>query len=68
MGPAPITALGVFLGIKAAVESRWQTKGLAGLKVAVQGLGNVGKNLCRHLHEHNIKLYVSDVDPAKQQR
>ncbi|MBE9051210.1 tryptophan dehydrogenase ScyB [Nostocales cyanobacterium LEGE 11386] len=64
-GPAPITALGVFLGIKAAVESRWQTKGLAGLKVAVQGLGNVGKNLCRHLHEHNIKLYVSDVDPAK---
>jgi len=64
-GPAPITSLGVFLGIKAAVEFRWQSKRLDGMKVAVQGLGNVGKNLCRYLHEHDIKLFVSDVDPAK---
>lgn len=64
-GPAPITALGVFLGIKAAVEFRWQTKRLEGLKVAVQGLGNVGKNLCRHLHEQGMKLYVSDINPIK---
>ncbi|CEJ44073.1 tryptophan dehydrogenase ScyB [Umezakia ovalisporum] len=64
-GPAPITALGVFLGIKAAVKSHWQSQELQGLKVAVQGLGNVGKNLCRHLHEHGIKLYVTDVDPGK---
>ncbi|MFN6502134.1 MAG: tryptophan dehydrogenase ScyB [Nostoc sp. DedQUE01] len=64
-GPAPITSLGVFLGIKAAVEFRWQTKRLDGLKVAVQGLGNVGKNLCRHLHEHEVQLFVSDIDPAK---
>ncbi|MBW4560939.1 MAG: tryptophan dehydrogenase ScyB [Mojavia pulchra JT2-VF2] len=64
-GPAPITSLGVFLGIKAAVEFRLQSKQLEGLKVAVQGLGNVGKNLCRHLHEHGIKLFVTDVDPVK---
>lgn len=64
-GPAPITALGVFLGIKAAVQAHWQSRELQGLKVAIQGLGNVGKNLCRYLHEHKIKLYVSDVDPAK---
>ncbi|MBD2345743.1 tryptophan dehydrogenase ScyB [Anabaena subtropica] len=64
-GPAPITALGVFLGIKAAVEFRWQTKNLEGMTVAVQGLGNVGKNLCRHLHEHGIKLIVADFSPEK---
>ncbi|MDB9304392.1 tryptophan dehydrogenase ScyB [Nodularia spumigena CS-591/12] len=64
-GPAPVTALGVFLGIKAAVESHWQSQELKGLKVAIQGLGNVGKNLCHHLHEHGMKLYVTDVDPAK---
>jgi leucine dehydrogenase len=64
-GPAPITALGVFLGIKAAVKFRWQSQNLEGMKVAVQGLGNVGKNLCRHLHEQGVKLYVSDVNPAK---
>ncbi|WP_414544605.1 tryptophan dehydrogenase ScyB [Nostoc sp. CCY0012] len=64
-GPAPITAMGVFLGIKAAVEFRLQTKNLTGLKVAVQGLGNVGKNLCQHLHENGMQLFVSDVNPAK---
>ncbi len=64
-GPAPITAWGVFLGIKAAVKFRWQSENLEGMKVAVQGLGNVGKNLCRHLHEQGVKLYVSDVNPAK---
>ncbi|MBD2252624.1 tryptophan dehydrogenase ScyB [Nostoc parmelioides] len=64
-GPAPITALGVFLGIKAAVEFRWQTKNLAGMKVAVQGLGNVGKNLCRHLHENGVELVITDISPEK---
>lgn len=64
-GPAPITALGVFLGIKAAVESRLQSQQLQGLKVAVQGLGNVGKNLCRHLHENGIELFVTDVNLAR---
>lgn len=64
-GPAPITALGVFLGIKAAVEFRWQTKRIEGMKVAVQGLGNVGKNLCRHLHEQGVELVVTDISPEK---
>jgi leucine dehydrogenase len=64
-GPAPITALGVFLGIKAAVEFRWQTKTLEGMKIAVQGLGNVGKNLCQHLHEHGAKLVITDINLEK---
>jgi leucine dehydrogenase len=64
-GPAPITALGVFLGLKAAVKFRWQTERLDGIKVAVQGLGNVGSNLCRHLHEHGVELIVTDISPEK---
>jgi leucine dehydrogenase len=66
-GPAPLTAIGVLLGIKAAVKFRWQQENLAGLRVAVQGLGNVGKNLCRHLHEQGATLYVTDIDPKKTQ-
>jgi leucine dehydrogenase len=64
-GPAPLTAIGVLLGIKAAVEFQLQRENLEGLKVAVQGLGNVGKNLCRHLYEHGAKLYVTDLDRNK---
>lgn len=64
-GPAPVTAIGVFLGIKAAAEFRLQRKGLDGLKVAVQGLGNVGNHLCQRLHDRGAKLFVSDLDQSK---
>jgi leucine dehydrogenase len=67
-GPAPVTAWGVFLGLKAAVEFRLQTSDLKGLKVAVQGLGNVGQNLCRHLHEHGAKLFVTDISKEKTEK
>lgn len=67
-GPAPITARGVLLGIKAAVKFRLQNQGLEGLKVAVQGLGNVGGNLCKYLHEHGVDLYVTDVSSEKAEQ
>ncbi|NER85058.1 MAG: Glu/Leu/Phe/Val dehydrogenase [Leptolyngbya sp. SIO1D8] len=64
-GPAIATAQGVLLGIQAAVEFRWQLPSLAGLKVAVQGLGNVGQPLCHYLHKQGAQLFVSDWDLQK---
>jgi leucine dehydrogenase len=63
--PSPVTALGVFSGLKAAVEHRLGRKDLLGLKVAVQGVGNVGRYLCGYLHEAGAKLYVSDISEAR---
>ena len=60
--PSPITALGVFLGIKAAVESRLGKDSLEGVRVAVQGVGHVGLHLCRLLHEAGAVLTVADVN------
>ncbi|ARV62692.1 leucine dehydrogenase [Nostocales cyanobacterium HT-58-2] len=67
-GPAPVTAWGVFLGIKAAVEFKLYTQDLKGFSVAIQGLGNVGQNLCRHLHEQGAKLFVSDISREKTEQ
>jgi leucine dehydrogenase len=64
-GPAPVTAWGVIQGIRAAVQFRLQAGQLKGLKVAVQGLGNVGQNVCKYLYEHGAKLYVTDVNSEK---
>jgi leucine dehydrogenase len=64
-GPATLTAMGVLLGIKAAIAFRWQQSNLQGMKVAVQGLGNVGKNLCQYLYEEGAELFVTDIDPKK---
>ncbi len=60
--PSPWTAIGCFEGILAAVEARLGTDSVRGLRVAVQGVGHVGLNLCRLLHEAGADLYVSDVN------
>ena len=60
--PSPWTALGVFHGIEAAVAARLGKDSLAGITVAVQGVGHVGSHLCRLLHEAGAKLLVADVD------
>lgn len=63
--PSPMTALGVFSGIKAAVKYRLQKSDLHGISVAVQGCGSVGNNLCKLLHAAGAKLLVSDLDADK---
>jgi leucine dehydrogenase len=65
--PAPKTALGVFLGLK-AVKFRFGRADLEGLSVAVQGVGGVGYHLCRLLAAEGVKLRVADVRPAAVQR
>ena len=60
--PAPFTALGTFLGIKACVKHKLNRDDLNGLKVAVQGLGSVGYGLCEHLHKAGAKLFVTDIN------
>ena len=60
--PSPITALGVFLGIRAAVRARLGRDSLEDVSVAVQGVGHVGLNLCRLLNEAGARLIVADVN------
>lgn len=59
--PSPRTALGCFSGLTAAVRHRLGRPDVGGLRVAVQGLGNVGWNLCRLLADAGAELVVSDV-------
>jgi leucine dehydrogenase len=59
--PAPKTALGVFLGMRAAVELKLGRTSFEGLQVAVQGVGQVGYHLCKLLHSAGAKLVVADV-------
>jgi leucine dehydrogenase len=58
----PLTALGVFVGLKAAVKHKLGADSTKGLTVAIQGLGKVGMGLAQRLHEEGAKLVVSDVN------
>jgi leucine dehydrogenase len=66
--PAPMTALGVFLGIRAAVKFRLGRADLAGLTVAVQGAGGVGYHLCGMLAAAGARLKVADLLPQALER
>jgi leucine dehydrogenase len=66
--PAPKTAFGVFLGMRAAVELKLGRTSLEGLKVAVQGIGQVGYHLCRLLRNAGATLVVADVRTDSAER
>lgn len=66
--PSPKTALGIFSGIEAAVRHALGKDSVAGLKIAVQGAGNVGYQLCRRLAAAGAQIVVADIDAAKAER
>lgn len=65
--PSIMTALGTFYGICASVKYRFNKMDLNGLNIAVQGVGSVGKHLCKMLHEKGAKLFVQDIDDKRLQ-
>jgi leucine dehydrogenase len=65
--PSPVTAFGVYHGIKAAAQSRYGSDSLNGKTVAVQGVGHVGTYLCQYLAEEGAKLIVTDIDQERVQ-
>ena len=60
--PSPFTARGCFEGIKAAVKHKLGRDSLEGLTAAVQGVGNVGRYVCKNLYEAGTKLIIADVN------
>ena len=66
--PAPMTALGVLQAMKAGIEKAYGTDQINGMRIALQGIGNVGFNLCRLLFEARAKLTVCDVRSENCQR
>ncbi len=59
--PSPFTALGVYMGIKAAAKKAYGSESLQGKRIAVQGTGNVGRYLINHLSQENANVFVTDI-------
>lgn len=66
--PSPVTAYGVYRGMKAAAKEAFGTDSLTNKKVAIQGVGNVAYHLCKYLHEEGVKLIVTDINKEAIQR
>ena len=60
--PSPVTAKGVFLGIKEVSKRVFGDANLNDRVIAVQGLGSVGRAVCGNLAEAGATLLVADIN------
>ena len=65
--PSPVTAVGVYHGMKACMKELTGNDSLRGRKIAVQGAGHVAGYLCDHLVKEGAKLTVTDIYAEKAQ-
>jgi len=66
--PSPVTAYGVYRGMKACAAYRYGSDRLAGKTVALQGCGSVGYHLAQLLHTEGAKIVCTDIDPQRVKR
>ncbi len=59
--PSPVTAYGVYMGMKAAAMKAFGTDSLKGKKVSVQGAGHVGEYLIQLLEKEEAEIFVTDI-------
>ncbi|MDY0030273.1 MAG: Glu/Leu/Phe/Val dehydrogenase dimerization domain-containing protein [Pseudobdellovibrionaceae bacterium] len=70
--PSPVTAYGVYCGLKACTREKYRESNLKGRKIAIQGMGAVGYELAEYLAKDGAELWVADIhqdvlDRAQQQ-
>jgi len=63
--PGPYTALGIYLGVKAAAQRGLGATDMKGVRVAIQGVGSVGGGLAKLLAKDGAVLTLADVDHAR---
>lgn len=66
--PSPVTAWGVFNGMRAMIEHALNTDDFNGLRVSLQGLGKVGRSLAEHLIAAGAIVTGTDVNPESIQQ
>ncbi|WP_240378081.1 Glu/Leu/Phe/Val family dehydrogenase [Bacillus piscicola] len=66
--PSPMTALGIYCGMKAAAKEAFGTEDLSGKKIAIQGVGSVSYQLCEYLYEDGASLVVTDIHKPSADR
>lgn len=65
---SPVTAQGVFYGLKACFQTVFGNSSLHGRTIAVQGAGKVGYHLIKLLTAEGARVFVSDIDRRALER
>ncbi len=59
--PSPVTAYGVYMGVKAAAKKAYGSDSLKGKRIALQGAGHVASYFAKHVVEEGAELFLCDI-------
>jgi len=63
--PSPVTAYGVYMGMKATAKFLWDNDSLNGKRIVVQGVGHVGEFLVKYLSDEGANVFICDINPER---
>jgi leucine dehydrogenase len=63
--PSPVTAYGVYMGMKAASKYKFGSDQLQGKRVLVQGIGHVGETLVEYLTQEGALVQIADINQSR---
>jgi len=66
--PSPFTAYGTLQGLMAALNVKFGNEDVGKYSYAVQGVGHVGMEFVKLLHERGAKIFVTDINKDAVQR
>src|SRR5439155_27014120 len=66
--PSPVTAFGVYHGLRAALLNTYGSDSLVGRTVALQGVGQVGFYLIGHMLSAGATVVAADIDEERVSR
>lgn len=66
--PSPVTAYGVYMGMKAAAQQAYGSDSLENKRIGIQGAGSVATHLARYLRNEEARLFVTDIFEEKAEQ
>ena len=63
--PSPVTAYGVYMGMKASAKFKWGSDKLKNRKVLIQGIGHVGEHLLKYISEEGAFVIINDINKER---
>lgn len=66
--PSPVTAYGVYMGMKAAAKYKFGSDSLAGKTIYVEGIGNVGEALVAYIAKEDAKVFIADISQERLEK
>jgi leucine dehydrogenase len=59
--PSPVTAYGVYQGMKACAKKAYGSDSLEGKRISIQGAGHVSSHLAKFLSKEGAQLFICDI-------